>query len=427
MIVLSLPFISTEFISAEISRNQTDFYEFRLDTYNGDLSSELVTSKTILTDRKRGVAPYIDIALQTGCMLDCENLETIPRNLPDKQLILSHHWYDDSWNSDDLHNFIDHGNTSRAGILKLAVYVSSYNQLKPILTALRGASKPVIFAGMGPLGKFSRIFFYSVYGYGTYTALPELPTATGQLSLKELALFNLPGSDTPAIGGLIGGEQVWDSLGINHFNNLFRQQKLAAVYLPFNVSDKENFLNWLDDFRDNLYGFSLTMPHKRLFTHKANLAFPEDNGWTLQNTDAIAFEKAAAELNLSPADRILIYGSGAVAETAIEVFSEKYKVSITGRNKATVKHLAKKFGLPTPFKNCNVIINCTPSGLLPLSLSLTSIEKVIDLPYGKKPTMLTIWCQHHGIPCINGREFWYFQAQEQEKQFLREIQLHQGG
>ena len=118
---------------------------------------------------------------------------------------------------------------------------------------ISNSNKPVIFAGMGKLGKISRILFRHLGADSTFIGLVENPTAEGQLTAEEAEFFKLNSiTQKTQIGGIIGGDQVEHSLGIKYYNDLFTKEKLDALYLPFVTDEIDDLWNWINKANINL-------------------------------------------------------------------------------------------------------------------------------------------------------------------------------
>ena len=149
------------------------------------------------------------------------------------------------------------------------------------------------------------------------------------------------------------------------------------------------------------------------------------------NTDKIAFEQAFELLDISREDEILLYGSGATAETALATLKNYREVTIASRNELVAYELAynynKKYGeLPNlTTKTFSLIINCTPIGMAGedffAETGLNLPQKFIDLPYTIEKTRLIRTCELYNIPFIDGKKFWHLQAKKQLKEFRKTI------
>ena len=337
--------------------------EFRLD-YSKDFQSfpqNIINEKTILTIRsiKKGgkyeieitekIEYYKKIISDKNCLCDLEinrvtdqDISSIPRS----NLILSYHNFSEIIDFTKLKEIVKRSNSLPSKFLKIAVNIHKYSDLIKLSQIISESKKPVIFAGMGKLGKISRILFRHLGADATFIGLTGNPTADGQLTLEETDFFSLNSiSKKTQIGGIIGGEQVIYSLGIKYYNDLFIKEKLDAVYLPFATDDIHDLWNWINNADIDFYGFSITMPFKKILGAKKqlsamNLFLPKTN--EMLNTDLIAFQETVEILKIKKADSILIIGSGATAEIALKAFQIFDNITISARNEIFGKKLAKR-------------------------------------------------------------------------------------
>jgi len=452
MLILSIPFINKEIVTEKAEKYPNYCKEFRLDYSNGldQFPIEIIDSKTIITIRniKEGginnfnfeekLKFYKQIIEQTNCLCDLEISEINEQNIsaiPASNLILSYHDFSENANFAKLEEIINKSNSIDSVYLKIAVNVNKYSELLEIPKMISLSNKPVIFAGMGKLGKISRILYKHLGAEATFIGLPENPTAKGQLYVQEAELYNLSSkSNKTKIGGIIGGEQVEHSLGIEYYNDLFKQKKLDAVYLPLVTDNLEDLWNWIHKADLDCYGFSITMPFKKMIDKKekipiVNLFLPKTG--RMLNTDLTALQRSIEFLKVKPEENILIFGSGATAETALNAFSDFNVIALTGRNEVAGKRLAKKYKREfVKLQNSddhkyNLIINCTPIGMndedFMTETGIKNFQKVIDLPYREYDTELIKYCKKEAIPFIDGKQFWQWQAAKQQEEFLKEI------
>jgi len=452
MIILSIPYLNNDYVIQKAKEYQNYWKEFRLD-YSKNFQSfpqEIIDKKTILTIRsvKEGGKHKTDIADKIefynkiisikNCVCDLEinevdNLEIT--SILGNNLILSYHDFSENIDFTKLNKVVRKSNSISSRFLKIAVNVSKYSDLIKLSKIISESNKPVIIAGMGKLGKISRILFRHLGADATFIGLPNNRTAQGQLIPEEAELFKLRLiSPKTQIGGIIGGEQVEHSLGIKYYNDLFTKEKLNAVYLPFVTDDIDDLWNWINKADINFYGFSITMPFKKKVGAKkqlsaVNLFLPKTD--EMLNTDLIAFQRSIEILKIKKDESILIIGSGATAEIALKAFQAYDNVTISSRNKIVGKKLAdenkKQFTQLQLLGNYkfDLIINCTPIGVknedLLKSLNLKLPKRVMELPYIQKNTLLINRCIENNIEYIDGKNFWILQAKLQQKKFISEI------
>ena len=462
MIILSIPFINENFVKEQFGKYRTkfDFLEFRLD-YHQDYRSfpvELLQPNTIVTMKKNSDLKFLrKLVEKYDCFIDLE-IENFISESPSKSkiksdnLILSFHDFNEKTNFEKMKNIIRISNYIPARFLKIAVNISAFSDFLKIPALIEKSNKPVVFVGMGNLGKISRILYRQLGSVGTFIGIANHLTAEGQISEIEAEMYRLDKiGDETKIGGIIGGEQVTKSLGLTFYNDYFRENNLNAVYLPFVVTKLDDFLYWIRKSKFRFYGFSVTMPHKKKIGNEKrkkrkeeddfsnegenefpvyNLFLPEKNEFF--NTELIAFQKAIKFLKIKINEKILIFGSGGSAETALFAFQKFPLVYLSSRNENMGRKLSEKFWRnfisqrKPNSKKFDIIINCTPLGmnnedfLRITNLSLST--KIIDLPYGEEKTPLIKECETQKALFVDGRMFWKWQAEMQLKIFEEEIE-----
>jgi len=442
MIILSIPFQK----GLAVPEHYKGWREYRLD-YNPNPDSfeeKLINEQTIITIRdpqEGGINPfplqkkielYINYIKQANCLVDLE-LENheVGEQIPSQNLILSWHCFTDEWTSEILKQKIEKAISLKPRFLKIALNISHYSQFNQISEILRSYDYPIIFVGMGLLGKQSRILFNQLNSKATYIGLESNSTASGQLNLAEAELYNLfsQNSDTK-IGGLIGSEQVYHSLGLKFYNQHFKQNNLNAVYLPLPVSDLADFLKWQKTVENKTFGFSITMPFKTEIANlveaderNINLYLPSEN--SSYNSDKIALQKSLDYLQVGTDDKILVYGSGATAEMVLQVLDSHSNVFLKSRNSDKVKKLTAIYNLPEAGedKQFDLIINCTPIGMkgedFLKETGLKPIHSFIDLPYSRQKTTIIELCLKNKIEFVDGQMFWQWQSEKQLAEFIK--------
>ncbi|NQV18916.1 MAG: type I 3-dehydroquinate dehydratase [Armatimonadetes bacterium] len=453
MIILSIPFLNKKFITKQVTeyRDKFEWLEFRLDFHSDfeKFPQNLINQETIITIRdasKEGKYPssfsnkisfYKEMISKYNCLVDCE-IELYKRQfLPASNLILSYHDFAEKIDNKKLEYFINISNSIPSKYLKIAVNISNYSDFSKMKLLISNSNKPILFVGMGKLGKISRWLYPFSGSIGTYVGLSEFPTAKGQITIAESEKFNLKNININSkIGGIIGGKQVEKSLGLKFYNRYFRKKNFNAVYLPFIVEDLNDFWNWFEwsKKRCEFYGLTFTMPFKTIIAKKlqyrlptANLYLPTKN--EIFNTDATAFQKSVQYLKIKSSDKILIFGSGSTTETALFSLAKFKNIIISGRNTKIGKLLSSKYNNKfISLQNAinltfDLIINCTPIGMnnehFFESTNLQFPMKIIDLPYSDKKTPLIQKCEEEKIPFVDGKMFWKWQAEIQLEKFSK--------
>ena len=451
MIVLSIPFLNKEFITKQVTeyRDEFEWLELRLDFHPNfnDFPRHLIDSKTIITIRdvteggkystsfSEKISFYQEIISNYNCLVDSEIEHYKKQLIPSSNLILSYHDFSEKIDYGKLESLIKTSNSISSKFLKIVVNIHNYSDFTKIKLLISDSNKPVLFAGMGKLGKISRMIYPILDSSGTYVGLSEFPTAKGQLTVIESDKINLKDiNQNTKIGGIIGGIQVEKSMGLEFYNRYFRKKSLDAVYLPFVVRDFNDFWNWFESFkkRYEFFGFTITMPFKTKIAAKLRSCLPTVNLYLPAknetfNTDAFAFIKSYQYLKMKSDDKILIFGSGSTTETALFSLNKFKNITISGRNIEICKLLAAKYKKEfKPLKEIanisfDVIINCTPLGMnnedFFSSTNLHFPRKIIDLPYTDGKTFLIQQSVQRRIPFVDGKKFWKWQAKKQLEKF----------
>lgn len=480
MIILSVPLVDA-FPYIETKRVRCDAFEVRLDyldnTSNIPANNNISLLKAIAEEKnlpliftlreknEGGMNTYtpsqkIELLTKLGkqpdTLIDYELdflLRHRPEIAPEKLIVSKHiHSKDNSAVISSVNQAIAQASRFFPHYIKIVMPVNSYSDMDSLLSIDNKSNVSLILQGTGMLGKLFRILKLINRDGGHYIALNDrCRTAEEQLTPEIVGLFNhLLLKKDFILGGIIGGEQVVDSYGIMHYNSLFRKKKLNAVYLPFPVKDFNDFFGWISGYadKDRLYGFSVTMPHKKQISSylrvegkKVNLIsliprseckngnrLPAGRPEYLLNTDEDAFKAALRLLKMKKNETILIIGYGAVAELALELLQSFRQVYLTGRNEGKGTQLAQRYKRSfIPLEKVkdaayDLLVNCTPVGMKDENLlTLTGsfpFKKAIDLPYGNNETPLMIYCREHNLPSVNGKQFWQLQAVRQSKIFL---------
>ena len=279
MIILSIPWNENILGSLKINDNSADFIEFRFD-YSKQFTSiptHPIPKNTIITvrDKNEGGVHYWELPEKIefyrkminryDCLVDLEyNIFTKTKpDIATNNLILSYHNWSEKQDFKILKELITKLNEIDCRYIKLAFPINDYHEFDQVNELIASANKPVLFAGLGRLGKLSRLLYKHLGAEGTYSGIRNHQTSIYQLTQENIERFNLTDMRSDSLlGGLIGGNQVYDSSGLTHFNVLFQQYDLSACYLPLHVEDLENFWSWIRTgcFKNLFYGFSITMP-----------------------------------------------------------------------------------------------------------------------------------------------------------------------
>ena len=424
---------------------EPDFYELRLDlTEDWTQIPEFYQNKnTIITIRDKDQGGqykdtmtkklnfYLDLLEKTNFYIDIEltNLEVLLGELNSEELhdriIVSVHDATDN----AMENFKDMINSTNFSdsiyLYKFVFKIDSYSALLMMSNMLRDLRIHYSIQSIGKTSIVSRVLYKHFGSFLSYFAEEDYLTAPNQLTDKEIIQYNMKNIDTEtSIGGIIGGDQVIYSIGLKSFNRYFQRKGINAVYLPFIIPDMSDMLDFFSGFFVNFYGFSITMPFKSNIvpTKIVNTWLPKKNEFQL--TDVNAFNLAFKKLGVGPTTKIILIGSGAMAETVMNLLPDNDTDIYTQKKLEKIKNPEAEFEYNRA-ENV-VLINATPIGTNDEDLiehfRLNNFDRVIDLPYlHDRRTQLAKFCRENKIPIVDGVLFWKWQAKVQLKMFKEEL------
>ncbi len=433
MIILSLPYCRNwkEIVKDSDPNGIVEKTELRFDLGNVPLDSVhgcfddtcILTVRGNVENKRRFIDYHIE---NSKCQFDLDHSIVGEFNIPAERLIVSYHDFSTVPDIIALKQFLSRYSETSFCFIKTAINIPDFKSLINVQEVLNDFSGKLIFVGMGKLGKLARIMYKQFGSEAVYTGIQGRETAEGQITLNELYMY-YPVDAKTEIGGIIGGEQVQDSLGIDFYNAEFRKRKLNARYLPFVIDNPEDFVDWLKNrtCRINFYGFSITMPAKKTipkllsFEGVANLMLWKSGRFL--NTDLDAFIRIREHIEKLPDLPIVIYGYGASAENAVKVLAG-YHLMVCGRNQVKIQSFCNKHSLPVfnpDTVDRYIFINCTPMKLESLFDEFQGIEYLFNLNY---PTVIS----KDRRLVFTGEDFWKYQAERQLEEFLNEINSDKG-
>jgi 3-dehydroquinate dehydratase/shikimate dehydrogenase len=341
-----------------------------------------------------------------------------------------------------------------AHILKIAVQTTDATDCLPIFDLpgrAQSEGREIIAIAMGPAGVMTRILGPSRGSFLTYGSLGhESATAPGQVTARDLRqIYRIDQIDRDTeIFGIIG-KPVGHSLSRQIHNAAFAAAKVNAVYLPFEVTDANEFLRRMvrPESREldwNLRGLSVTAPHKSAVMDRldwidtaakaigaVNTIVIREGQMRGYNTDATAFilplrEKFGSLEKLPCA----IVGAGGGARAAAWALREAgAKVTLFARDAAKAQIVAEDLGVDyqslarADFENFKIVINATPLGTRGLTEDQTvataeqlrSVRLAYDLVYNPLETRFLREARAAGAQTLSGIEMLIAQAIEQFK------------
>lgn len=322
-------------------------------------------------------------------------------------------------------------------MIKLAQQCLSFKEVRQIYEICKKYKENILWLVMGKYGKLQRLLFPYLNSAGSYIATKGNETVEGQLNIESVENYqHLASREIFKWGGIIGGSQVYNSLGLNHYNSHFRANNLKAVYLPISLAE-DDVIDFFELVKSNsllqkhCYGFSLTMPFKKLIPSLfqvgeiSNLLI-NNSPPKFYNTDKDAFVKIKKKLVNKNISKVLIYGSGAMAELAIQVFSG-FSITLMARKKnklAELKSQYKDIEIIDHFTGklyFDLLVNTSPLGMNGEDFSqitgISNFKYVIDLPYSEDEIPLAKQVDEDKY--FSGKEFWEYQS-EKQMQFFKE-------
>jgi shikimate dehydrogenase len=287
--------------------------------------------------------------------------------------------------------------------VKIATTIADYKDLlihRDLQDWMKSKMIRSIVLGMGDRAHFSRITSPCRNAL-TYTFLAGTDSAaTGQLSLAMHRL-SLRGS-SPALFGIIGGDQVVHSLSPLIHNLLFHKHKINAIYSSFPTDDFKGTMKILEKL--GIAGLSVTAPFKHDAFALADQVDPigkklgtvntliKKNGiWKAFNTDVIGVERGYPFLK--SAQSIAILGAGGVVHAVIEgirkINPETFITVFARDPKKAAKDLERSSVSIQPISKINDciadVVICAVSQDIVLPLPRHGKKSIaIDLRYGKK-------------------------------------------
>ncbi|MDR1477703.1 MAG: shikimate dehydrogenase [Planctomycetaceae bacterium] len=316
----------------------------------------------------------------------------------------------------------------------------------------------VIGICMGELGKATRILakrFGMPFTYATFSR--ERIIAPGILVYNELlGLYHYEQTDNEsAVYGIIANP-IGHSLSPLIHNRSYIEQKINAVYVPFQLdsSDVYCFLERAVEF--GICGLSVTIPHKVVAVDRltkmetavdkigaCNTIVFKNNERIGYNTDYMAavssIETALGgdvknEIGILQSKSAMVLGAGGAGMALVYGLKKRgANVTVTDANNERAKELSIQLGCDTVqwedrYKiNPEIIANCTPVGMHP-NIDETPFDHeklfagmlVFDAVYNPENTLLIKSAKERGCKVVSGIEMFVGQACLQFKLFTGE-------
>lgn len=228
-------------------------------------------------------------------------------------------------------------------------------------------------------------------------------------------------------------------------NTWFKQNKMNAVYLPFETDDPALFLKKAPSM--GVFGLSVTIPHKQKVIELAGrvdesvhavgacntlVLDAERQEWIGYNTDWKGFLKPVAALDLTGRSALVIGAGGAARAVVYALINRGANVTIVNRTLSRAQRLAGEFGCGyAPLEEAGILFKDSPEepflvvqttsvGMSPDTeadpapdLSFSGSEIVYDIIYTPEQTVFLRRAARAGCRTINGAAMLEAQAAEQ--------------
>ncbi len=367
-------------------------------------------------------------------------------------VIKSHHSF--STVPENVENILGSLTSNTDNIAKIAVKSNEITDSLAVWKLLKPAksdNKQLIPIAMGEAGKWTRILGLAHGSPITYASLEEgNETAPGQISARDLIeVYRVKELDKQTeVYGIIGNP-VSHSLSPYMHNAVFKHHKLNAVYIPFEVSNLDEFIKRMvrEETREidwNLKGFSVTIPHKEAILK--HLDFIDEDARKIgavntvkildgklhgYNTDAEGFIEPLRNYygDVQNAN-IGIIGNGGAARACIYALKKhRANVTVFARNLEKNESLANEFRvqssefkvLENDFSSFDILVNTSPLGTKgelenetpAIAEQIKNIHLAYDLVYNPIETLFLREAKSVEIPTIGGLKMLVAQGMKQ--------------
>lgn len=421
--------------------------------YEGDEEFRL----EMLLKAAQAGASYIDLEYKLGP----QAIQEFKSKCSESQIIVSDHDYDKTPPTSELEALAESMKEYGADVVKIATTATCIKDAFRMLQLARDKSSTgqrTIALAMGEEGLPSRLLAPKYGAFLTFGALAAgSESAPGQPSLADMTqVYRLKAQkeDTRVYGVI--GDPIKHSMSPVIHNAAFQELGVDAVYLPFKVTDIDDFMQTFVEYR--LSGCSITIPHKEqvarfcgvvdevagkigaINTIVSSGTDKGDDEGVLQasNTDWVAAiaaieNKLGGEGSLS-GKQVCILGSGGTARAlAFGAIERGAKVTLANRTLSKAETLATELGCVAKSLGDlesdkgltgSVLINTTSVGMspnidaAPVSEDVVSrFSLVFDAIYNPLKTKLLQMAEKNDKMIVSGVEMFIGQAAEQFHQF----------
>ncbi len=318
------------------------------------------------------------------------------------------------------------------------------DELAPLLFLAQLGRRDVAAFASGPAGVWTRLIAPRLGAPVVYGSAGNVPASPGQPTMAQLVLdYGLP--ELPAVERLYGivGNPVARSLSPRLHNAAYRALGIPALFLPFHAESFGDF--WLEVVEgvglDNLglplVGLAVTAPFKEaalavaaaaspLVEHvgAANTLLRRGELWEAENTDpeGVVAPLAARGVPVAGLRAVVIGAGGAGRAAAVGLANAGARVTVSNRDRERGLSVAHELGLPfVPLAELDasaygLLVNATSLGREdgePGPVSAATLPPgavIVDLVYGRQPTLLAREARARGLVVVDGLEVLLAQA-----------------
>jgi 3-dehydroquinate dehydratase/shikimate dehydrogenase len=380
--------------------------------------------RAILESALEAGAEYVDVELRAG-------FDDLIRRAPARVVVSMH---DFEGVPRDLEERARAMRATGAGTIKIAVATARLADTLRLLQIGRAGGAVVI--GMGDAGVATRLLAAHFGSRWTYAGHGVAP---GQIPADRMIdEFRVPRVDSnAAIYGVVSSKAMHSLSPVMH-NAAFDAAGVAAVYVPFQAADFDDFLVFAEAL--GVSGASVTIPFKRdalgaaarsdALTRRvgaANTLARRDGEWEATNTDVDGF--------LAPLDQALpgglrgvraaVLGAGGAARAVVAALvSRGAAVTVHARRREQTMELVDELGAaagewPPRDGSWDLLVNTTPLGgggarsETPLAGGRFGGRLVYDLTYGAGMSALLRDAAAAGCRTLDGLPMLIAQAERQ--------------
>lgn len=318
-----------------------------------------------------------------------------------------------------------------------------------LLERARSDGRKLVMVAMGPRGASTRILAPAFDAFATYASLSEeVPVAPGQIPYEDLvSRYRFTEIDsTFTITGIVGNPVGHSSSPAIH-NEVYREEGIDWVYVPFEVDDLPLFVRRMADpktreMRWNLRGLSVTIPHKVTAATLVDEVDEQARRVGAINTVSIEGDRLRGfntdvwgiiepiRQRMDPRSKlaIVIGAGGAAAAACVALKDAGANVRLLSRNRGRAERLALRLGVgfgefeEVVGESYDVMINATPVGMegypdrqFHPDFAPSPGSLIFDLVYNPLETPLLAKARARGCHTISGIEMLIEQAARQHE------------